>query len=134
MKKHHTISLILLALLLAVGFIILTHNFPFPGKTSDDFSLITGSSQTYTPEEIQDAADAVLHYFKGFSGATMTKLRYVDSFSSNGADKGMVFFSDFTVGDATNTTLNPNSTYKDWQWYVIQTDAGDWSVVNQGQG
>ena len=73
MKKHHTISLILLALLLAVGFTILTHNFPFPGKTSDDFSLITGSSQTYTPEEIQDAADAVLHYFKGFSGATMTK-------------------------------------------------------------
>ena len=143
MKKHHTISLILLALLLAVGFTILTHNFPFPGKTSDDFSLITGSSQTYTPEEIRDAADAVLHYFKGFSGATMTKLRYVDSFSSNetdnwaadyGADKGMVFFSDFTVGDATNTTLTPNSTYKDWQWYVIQTDAGDWSVVNQGQG
>ena len=42
MKKHHTISLILLALLLAVGFTILTHNFPFPGKTSDDFSLITG--------------------------------------------------------------------------------------------
>ena len=77
MKKHHTISLILLALLLAVGFTILTHNFPFPGKTSDDFSLITGSSQTYTPEEIQDAADAVLHYFKGFSGATMTKLQYV---------------------------------------------------------
>ena len=37
MKKHHTISLILLALLLAVGFTILTHNFPFPGKTSDDF-------------------------------------------------------------------------------------------------
>ena len=57
MKKHHTISLILLALLLAVGFTILTHNFPFPGKTSDDFSLITGSSQTYTPEEIQDAAE-----------------------------------------------------------------------------
>ena len=49
MKKHLTISLILLALLLAVGFTILTHNFPFPGKTSDDFSLITGSSQTYTP-------------------------------------------------------------------------------------
>ena len=69
--------------------------------------------------------------------------RFFDSFSSNetdnwaadyGADKGMVFFSDFTVGDTTNTTLNPNSTYKDWQWYVIQTDAGDWSVVNQGQG
>ena len=143
MKKHHSISLILLALLLAVGLAILTHNFPFPGKTAKDFSLITGSSQTCTPEEIQDAADAVLHYFKGFSGATMTKLRYVDSFSSNetdnwaadyGADKGMVFFSDFTVGDATNTKLNPNSTYKDWQWYVIQTDAGDWSVVNQGQG
>ena len=50
MKKHHTISLILLALLLAVGFTILTHNFPFPGKTSDDFSLITGSSQTYPPK------------------------------------------------------------------------------------
>ena len=89
MKKHHTISLILLALLLAVGFTILTHNFPFPGKTSDDFSLITGSSQTYTPEEIQDAADAVLHYFKGFSGATMTKLQYVASSSEedNWAEK-----------------------------------------------
>lgn len=100
--------------------------------------LGTINMTTYdTPEAFQQ------DIFKGFSGATMTKLRYVDSFSSNetdnwaadyGADKGMVFFSDFTVGDATNTTLNPNSTYKDWQWYVIQTDAGDWSVVNQGQG
>ena len=67
-EKHHTISLILLALLLAVGFTILTHNFPFPGKTSDDFSLITGSSQTYTPEEIQDAADLESAYFKAFPG------------------------------------------------------------------
>ena len=142
MKKHHTISLTLLALVLAVGLFSLYQNIG-GGKLAEDFQFITEPSQTYTPQEISDAADAVLHYFKGFSGATMTKLRYVDSFSSNetdnwaadyGADKGMVFFSDFTVGDATNTTLNPNSTYRDWQWYVIQTDAGDWSVVNQGQG
>lgn len=112
MKKHHTISLILLALLLAVGFTILTHNFPFPGKTSDDFSLITGSSQTYTPEEIQDAADAVLHYFKGFSGATMTKLQYVASSSEednwaekDGMEQGIHFVSDFTTGDLPNKCL-----------------------------
>ena len=116
----------------------------FDGALSKNFQLESSGSEIFTNEETQDAADAVIHYFsEGFPSCTMTKLRYVDPFSSNetdnwaadyGADKGMVFFSDFTVGDATNTTLNPNSTYKDWQWYVIQTDAGDWSVVNQGQG
>ena len=142
MKKHHTISLILLALLLAVGFTILTHNFPFPGKTSDDFSLITGSSQTYTPEEIQDAADAVLHYFKGFSGVTMTKLQYVASSSEednwaekDGMEQGIHFVSDFTTGDLPNkSSLNPNSTYQGWNWYVARSDDGHWKVVNHGQG
>ena len=141
-EKHHTISLILLALLLAVGFTILTHNFPFPGKTSDDFSLITGSSQTYTPEEIQDAADAVLHYFKGFSGATMTKLQYVASSSEednwaekDGMEQGIHFVSDFTTGDLPNkSSLNPNSTYQGWNWYVARSDDGHWKVVNHGQG
>ena len=142
MKKHHTISLILLALLLAVGFTILTHNFPFPGKTSDDFSLITGSSQTYTPEEIQDAADAVLHYFKGFSGATMTKLQYVASSSEKDnwaerydKDQGLYFTCDFVTDDtAEQSHLNANSNYQDWSWRVARSNGGHWTIVSSGQG
>lgn len=75
MKKHHTISLTLLALLLAVGLFSLYQNIG-GGKLAEDFQFITEPSQTYSPQEISDAADAVVRSFKDFRGATMTTLRY----------------------------------------------------------
>lgn len=141
MKKHHTISLTLLALVLAVGLFSLYQNIG-GGKLAEDFQFITEPSQTYTPQEISDAADAVLHYFKGFSGATMTKLQYVASSSEednwaekDGMDQGIHFVSDFTTGDLPdNSSLNPNSTYQGWNWYVARSGNGHWKVVNHGQG
>lgn len=59
----------------------------FDGALSKNFQLESSGSEIFTNEEIQDAADAVIHYFsEGFSSCTMTKLRYVDSFSSNETD------------------------------------------------
>ena len=85
MKKHHTVSLTLLALVLAVGLFSLYQNIG-GGKLAEDFQFITEPSQTYTPQEISDAADAVVRSFKDFRGATMTTLRYVDGASSNERD------------------------------------------------
>ena len=141
MKKHHTVSLTLLALVLSVGLFSLYRNIG-GGQLAEDFQFVTEPSQTYTPEEIQDAADAVLHYFKGFSGATMTKLQYVASSSEednwaekDGMEQGIHFVSDFTTGDLPNkSSLNPNSTYQGWNWYVARSDDGHWKVVNHGQG
>ena len=63
MKKHHTISLTLLALVLSVGLFSLYQNIG-GGKLAEDFQFITEPSQTYTPQEISDAADAVVRSFK----------------------------------------------------------------------
>ena len=51
MKKHHTISLTLLALVLAVGLFSLYQNIG-GGKLAEDFQFITEPSRTYTPQEI----------------------------------------------------------------------------------
>lgn len=107
MKKHHTISLTLLALVLAVGLFSLYQNIG-GGKLAEDFQFITEPSRTYTPQEISDAADAVVRSFKDFRGATMTTLRYVDGASSSekdnwaeryDKDQGLYFTCDFVTDD-----------------------------------
>ena len=52
MKKHHTISLTLLALVLAVGLFSLYQNIG-GGKLAEDFQFITEPSRTYTPRRFQ---------------------------------------------------------------------------------
>ena len=141
MKKHHTVSLTLLALVLSVGLFSLYRNIG-GGQLAEDFQFVTEPSQTYTPQEISDAADAVVRSFKDFRGATMTKLQYVASSSEednwaekDGMEQGIHFVSDFTTGDLPNkSSLNPNSTYQGWNWYVARSDDGHWKVVNHGQG
>ena len=48
MKKHHTVSLTLLALVLSVGLFSLYRNIG-GGQLAEDFQFVTEPSQTYTP-------------------------------------------------------------------------------------
>ena len=143
MKKHHTVSLTLLALVLSVGLFSLYRNIG-GGQLAEDFQFVTEPSQTYTPQEISDAADAVVRSFKDFRGATMTTLRYVDGASSSekdnwaeryDKDQGLYFTCDFVTDDtAEQSHLNANSNYQDWSWRVARSNGGNWTIVSSGQG
>ena len=120
MKKHHTISLTLLALVLAVGLFSLYQNIG-GGKLAEDFQFITEPSQTYSPQEISDAADAVVRSFN-----------WAERYDK---DQGLYFTCDFVTDDtAEQSHLNANSSYQDWIWRVARSNGGHWTIVSSGQG
>lgn len=100
-------------------------------------------SELYTDEEIEAAFRTVEDYFsKEFSGCTLTKLYYPgDTFSGAfqewaaqyEADEAIIICSSFDV-DASggDGSLNPNSTYDDWQWILVRNDGGSWKHVDHG--
>lgn len=109
-----------------------------------------GNSDLFTQAELKLAEESILEEFKGFKGATMTKLWYDEEKSdkavstylsngrgaSNGAEKEntIVLFSNFDV-DSTggDGSLNPNSTYTDWMWILIREDNNSsWKVDDMG--
>lgn len=107
--------------------------------------LESSGSDTYTDEEIQAAADVITQHFQAnFPGCTMTSLSYEDALSAYsapewaaqyGADQAIVFQSSFTVEDpGQDSTLNPNSTYPNWQWILVRSDGGSWTIGTYGQG
>ena len=105
---------------------------------------VTVDGKSYTPQEISDAADAVVRSFKDFRGATMTTLRYVDGASSSekdnwaeryDKDQGLYFTCDFVTDDtAEQSHLNANSSYQGWFWRVARSNGGHWTIVSSGQG
>ena len=101
------------------------------GQLAEGFQLESSGSDTYTDEEIQAAADVITQHFQAnFPGCTMTSLSYEDALSAYsapewaaqyGADQAIVFQSSFTVEDpGQDSTLNPNSTYPNWQWILVR--------------
>lgn len=143
MKKELTAlkPLFILLPLLVLGFVLFWTL--FGGTLSKDFQFKSAPSEQFTQEEIQGAADVVLRRFKyGFSGCTMTELRYGgaspetgDWAEKHGEEEGILFYSDFTTDDffAPNNGFNPNDTYA-YQWYVARSHGGHWKIVNSGQG
>ncbi|MGN0468920.1 MAG: DUF4829 domain-containing protein [Acutalibacteraceae bacterium] len=111
--------------------------------------VIIGESENFSKEEIQSAVDLVLK--SGFSkdaGATITKIWYDEAESKNfisgymqtgkGSGNGVspenviVLLSDFKTGSKTQS-LNPNDTYKDWNWILIRDSKnGKWRIDDCG--
>lgn len=113
---------------------------------SDNTVIDTGKSSKFSNKEIQSAANCVTNKFKDFKGCKLTKLWYdekssnqqIEGYISNGkgsingvkAENVIVLSSNFDVdsrgGDG---SLNPNSTYKNWNWILIRdSKEGNWKV------
>lgn len=115
------------------------------GQLAEGFQLESTQSDTYTEKDIQAAADVITQYFQeNFPGCTMTSLQYMDALSADGApewasqydaDQAIVFHASFTVADpGENSALKPNSTYPTWEWILVRSDGGDWTIGTHGQG
>lgn len=115
------------------------------GGNASEVQVITGESELFTQGEIESAMEMAMDYFrKEFDGCTMTKIVYDESKSREaavewaqqyGADEAIVLHSSFDV-DASggDGSLNPNSTYNNWQWILTRDDGGKWMLRTWGYG
>ena len=116
------------------------------GKLADGMQVeIAEGSSGYSTEDIQAAVDVVEKTFKrDFPGCTMTALRYAPDSGKEAneawaeqydAEEAMVLYSDFTVDDSGRSeSLNPNSTYTDWQWVLVRHAGEKWKLATWGLG
>ena len=100
-------------------------------------------SGIYSEEDINAAIDTIKKEFKSdWKGCTLTEICYAGDDSSkdhqdwaerNNADEVIVLLSSFDVGSSGGDgSLNPNSTYDDWNWILVRTDGGQWKHVDHG--
>ena len=119
------------------------------GKT-DNIKVNVGEYEKFSEKEINQAIDSVKIKFKGFKGCKLTDIWYDEKKSDKltqdymefGGGKEnhtkkenvIVFLSNFEVGsEGGDGSLEPNSTYTDWQWVVIRdNNTGKWEVNQWG--
>lgn len=112
--------------------------------------ITLSKSEKFDEEEILAAMEAAETKLEEFAGCTLTKLWYDEEYSDrmiesylisgkgskNGANakNTIVLLSDFTVDESGGDgSLNPNSTYTDWNWILIRDDGkAQWTVDDWG--
>jgi len=120
---------------------------------SSDVKIFYGKSEIYSKADMDAALVVVNETFGKWQGCTMRDIRYYGDECNNEEnlkwmnelrearkidDKKFTqcigFLSDFyTSKDAANhTTFNPESEYKNWQWWLARTDGGDWKLLTFG--
>ena len=127
------ISLVVVCLMLTAFFVFF----------SGGCTRVVGESDIFTEEEIQSAMDAVIVRFKlGFKGCKLREVRYEEEINLRdgaqwaeqyGADSAIVLLSTFDVGSSGGDgSLNPNSTYSNWQWILTRNDGERWELRTSG--
>ncbi|APH06514.1 DUF4829 domain-containing protein [Bacillus weihaiensis] len=142
MKK----TLFFLSLLIVFVFSMVYNGF---GKV-DHVQVSIEESTAFSKEEINEAVVAVKKKFKDFIGCTLTHIWYIEDKSmkitddymkyGNGSVNGVqqenviVLLSSFKVGSSGGDgSLEPHSTYTDWNWIVVRDDHSDkWRVDDWG--
>lgn len=102
-----------------------------------------GESQLYSEEEINSAMTVVLDFFgKEFDGCIMTEIRYEEEKyaerqrleSEDYGREVIILLTDFDVDSSGGDgSLNPNSTYRNYQWTLTRTLFG-WELQDWGYG
>lgn len=114
------------------------------GKVKD-VQITIGKSELYSQREIESAMRKVKWFFRlTFDGCTLRELSYDEEKSaretaewaeSYGAEQAIVILSEFDVDESGGDgSLNPNSTYKNWQWILTRSKSGGWTLQDWGYG
>lgn len=101
------------------------------------------SSEIYSDDDIDAAYKTILDYFSSeFEGCALTKLyypgdTYTDEFNElaeqYGADEAIIIMSSFDVDSSGGDgSLNPDSTYDNWQWILTRNTGGEWEHIDHG--
>ena len=108
--------------------------------SSDDIDI---ESEIYSSDDIDSAIRIITEDFdKNWKGCTLKEIYYAgDEISSdhqdwadrNDADEVIVLLSSFDVDSSGGDgSLNPNSTYDDWNWILVRSNGGQWKHVDHG--
>ena len=132
MKTMKKLPFFVLALLFLMG----CQAKPATDDTDSDVSIV---------EWEQAAMDTVMTYFETeFKGCTLTQLCYPGDASADlftewaeecEADEAIVLYSSFdTDASGGDGSLEPNTTYDDFQWILVRDNGGTWEVKTYGYG
>lgn len=109
----------------------------------EDVKVIEQESAIYSERDIESAIKTTKRYFKrAFSGCSLKEISYVGDDKMEDlqewandykADEVIVLTSSFDVDSSGGDgSLNPNSTYKNWQWILVRNHGGRWKHVDHG--
>lgn len=115
------------------------------GGNASQVQVITGESALFAQQEIENAMEVAMNHFRReFDGCTMTRIEYNEEKSAPaaaewaqqyGAEEAIVLYSSFEVGESGGDgSLNPNSTYNNWQWILTRDAGGKWTLRTWGYG
>ena len=102
-----------------------------------------GKSQLYNKGEISAAMNKVVRFFgKEFDGCILLELKYDEEYSVApsdhwaeyyDADEVIVLQATFYVGETgSNGSLEPNRTYKNYEWVLIRKGISGWNLQSWG--
>ena len=132
--------------MLALLFLMGCQAKPATDDTDSDVSIVEWEySDIYTDADIQAAMDTVMTYFETeFKGCILTQLCYPGDASADlftewteecEADEAIVLYSFFdTDASGGDGSLEPNTTYDDFQWILVRDNGGTWEVKTYGYG
>ena len=107
------------------------------GDTAHTVVIPGIGSDFFTDRELKDGIDEIKACFcRDFPGCTLRTIQYagdVMSLQWSHRHRAMVFISSFDVDESgCEGTLEPNSTYKGWQWLLIRNAEGTWELEANG--
>lgn len=111
-----------------------------------------GASEIYSRAEMDSAIRLVQEMFSNWRGCEMKNIRYGGDEANNAENlrwmnnlapahgyapeftQCIEFLTDFYVSPEAEkyTTFNPDSVYKDFQWWLARTKDGDWVLLTFG--
>ena len=102
-------------------------------------------SAIYTDWEIRDAVEVAVRSFEnefhdcrlleiGYAGDEKGKA-FVEWADQYDVDQVIILVSSFEAGpDGGDGSLNPNETYRNWQWILGRKNSGRWKLLTHGYG
>ncbi len=113
------------------------------GGNVENVNLPEVASTLYSQDEINAAIEVITTEFaKDWSGCTLKEIAYAgdeatqdhqDWADRNNADEVIVLTSTFDVDSSGgNGSLNPNTTYDNWNWILVRSAGGAWQHVDHG--
>ena len=111
----------------------------------DPVEVELGSSEIYSPEDLDKAAEAVRTGFADFEGCMLHRIRYAGDESCTEENLKWLnelnpdgkytqvaeFLTDF-YSPVESGAWEADTEYTDYQWWLARTDGGDWEVVSRG--
>lgn len=106
------------------------------GTIANNLKTHEVDSKIYSKEDIDSAIETIKNEFiTDWKGCTLTEIYYAgDEFADrNDADEVIVLLSTFDVDSSGGDgSLDPNSTYSNWNWILVRTNGGEWVHVDHG--